>query len=78
MRLEAKITFDFDSSGVARDVARLIQVDNEIAPKTLKIKTSAKGKRVTTILSSNKASSFFATIDDLVFSEKLISEVLDI
>jgi hypothetical protein len=72
------ITYDYDNSRLARDVARLIQVDNEIAPKTLKIKTSAEGQRLTTMLSSNKASSFFATIDDLVFSEKLISEVLDI
>lgn len=78
MHLEAKITFDYDSGGVAGDVARLIQVDNEIAPKTLKIETVSEGASVATRLASEKASSFFATIDDLVFSEKLISEVLEI
>jgi hypothetical protein len=78
MHLEGKITNIFDSSEIAGNVARLIQIDNEIAPKTLKIQTSAEGPRVITMLASDKASTFFATIDDLVFSEKLISEVLEI
>jgi hypothetical protein len=78
MHLEAMITYNYDDSGVARDVARLIQMDNEIAPRTLKIKTSAEGRQVITILSSKKTSTLFATIDDLVFSEKLISEVLEV
>ncbi len=78
MQIEAKITSFFDDSKVAGNVAKLIQIDNEIAPKTMKIQTSAEGSRVITKLTSKKASTFFATIDDLVFSEKLISEVLKI
>jgi hypothetical protein len=42
MHLDGKISFEYVSGQVAEAVARLIQTDNEIAPKTLKIRTSAQ------------------------------------
>lgn len=78
MQIEAKLTFEYESEDIARNVAQLIQVDNEIAPKTLKIRTTADKTTVTTELTSEKAATFFATMDDLIFSEKLIAELLDL
>jgi hypothetical protein len=78
MQLETQIIFDYDSEKVAGYVASLIQVDNEIAPRTLKINTSAEENKVVTKISSKKVGTFFATIDDLLFSEKLIADLLQI
>lgn len=78
MAVEARLTFEYLAADTAADVARILQVDNEIAPRTLDIHTSAKNKSVITHIRSNSGKTVFATIDDVLFSEKLISEILDI
>jgi hypothetical protein len=78
MTVEGTITFEYSDSKTALDIARLIQVDNEIAPRNLDIHTSAEGKSVVTRIQSSSGKTVFATIDDVVFSEKLISEILNI
>ena len=77
MNLKGEITFQYND-GYAKDIAKLIQMDNEIVPKTLKITTMLKGSdQVVTNVESAKPSTFFSTIDDLVFSEKLIFEIME-
>jgi hypothetical protein len=78
MHLDGKISFEYVSGQVAEAVARLIQTDNEIAPKTLKIRTSAEKTMAVTRIQTERTSTFFSTIDDLIFSEKLISEIIGI
>lgn len=78
MQIEAKLTFEYGGEDIARNVAQLIQVDNEIAPKTLRIRTTADKTMVITKLASERTATFFATMDDLIFSEKLIAEILDL
>jgi hypothetical protein len=78
MRLAGDLTITCESRERADDLARLLQVDNEIAPKTLKVKTVQKGNMVVTSLESEKARTFFATMDDLLFSEKLITDLLNL
>jgi len=78
MNLKGEITFQY-SEGYAKDIAKLIQMDNEIVPKTLKINTELEGSdQVVTNVETDKPSTFFSTLDDLVFSEKLISEIMEI
>jgi hypothetical protein len=78
MQLNGKISFEYGSEQIAESVARLIQIDNEIAPKTLKVRTSAEKTMAVTRIQTEKTSTFFSTLDDLIFSEKLISEILSI
>ena len=76
--VEARLTFEYTKAGVAADVARLLQVDNEIAPRNLEVQTTAENNHVITKIKSNRGKTVFATLDDVVFSEKLISEILNI
>jgi len=78
MEVEARLVFEYTSADVARDIAKIIQVDNEIAPRNLKIDTAAEKCNVVTNIQSDRCKTLFATIDDVLISEKLISEVLEI
>ncbi|RMF91065.1 MAG: hypothetical protein D6733_02195 [Methanobacteriota archaeon] len=75
--LEGEISFQYGDEETARAVAALIEMDNRIAPRTVEIHTWADGKRVLTSLRSKRTGTFFATIDDLLFTEKLIATILD-
>ncbi len=76
--LKAKITFVYENDDTAEMVATLLQLDNEIAPKKLEINTKNEGRDVVTDLQHDSLNTFFATIDDLIFSTKIIEEVLEI
>ena len=76
MAVEARLTFKYLAEDVAVDVARLLQVDNEIAPRNLDIHTSAEDKSVVTRIRSSSGKTVFATIDDVLFSEKLSQQLV--
>lgn len=76
--MKAKISFAYKDENTAKIIAKLLQLDNEIAPKNLEIKTSNKDKEVITYLHHESLNTFFATMDDLIFSTKLIEDVLEI
>jgi hypothetical protein len=78
MHLEGKITFEYNDEEKALNVSGLIQLDNDIAPRTIEIKTAAEGKKAVTRIKSERVSTFFSTVDDLLFSEKLVSRILEI
>lgn len=73
----ATVTFEYKSAREAEVVARMLDVDNKVAPKTLKIDTSKKGKLVTTTVEHENSGTIFATIDDLIFTERLISSLIE-
>ncbi len=76
MKVEGTISFEYDDHMEAGDVAAILELDNRMAPRTIKIKTMAQNTEVVTALSANKPSTFFNTVEDLMFSEKLITDVL--
>ncbi|MFQ5887194.1 MAG: KEOPS complex subunit Pcc1 [Candidatus Hydrothermarchaeales archaeon] len=76
--MKAKISLVYEDEDTAEMVATLLQLDNEIAPKNLEILTKNEGSKVITDLRHDKLNTFFATIDDLIFSTKIIEDVLEI
>lgn len=73
---KATITLEYKDARTAEVVAKILDIDNKIAPKKLKIRTINKGKAVITRLEHRQQKTLFATIDDLVFTEKLISSLI--
>ncbi|MFQ5976241.1 MAG: KEOPS complex subunit Pcc1 [Candidatus Hydrothermarchaeales archaeon] len=76
--MKARISFVYENEETAEMVATLLQLDNEIAPRNLKIVTKNEGTNVITDLKHKKLNTFFATIDDLIFSTKIVEDVLGI
>jgi hypothetical protein len=67
--LEATLTLEFADSKTAKAVADAVAPDNFKTPVGLQIKTTSKGKQVTTeITCEGKIATFTATIDDLLSS----------
>ncbi len=77
MRAVAEVIFKYRNSDTAKVIAELLEIDNQIAPKKMEIKTRSKENTVITELNHDKLHTFFATIDDLLFSERVIEEVLN-
>lgn len=69
----AKVTFEYKNAHEAEIVAKMLDVDNKAAPKTLKIETVKKDNMVITTLEHEKSGTIFATVDDLIFTERLVS-----
>lgn len=76
MKASAEIIFKYKDSSIAELIGRLLEIDNRLAPKKMEISTTSRGNEVITKLSCNKLHTFFATIDDLLFSERLISRLV--
>ncbi len=76
--MKAKISFEYEDEDTAEMVAALLQLDNEIAPKNLEIMTKNEGQSVITDLRHEKLNTLFATIDDLIFSTRIIEDVLEV
>lgn len=74
----ATITFEYESAREAQIVARMLDVDNKVAPKTLKIETVNKDNMVTTTLEHEKSGTIFASVDDLIFTERLVSGLIEV
>jgi len=75
---EAKIVFEYEGDEKAKHIAEILDIDNKIAPKELKIKTFSRGKKVITRINEVNIKTLFATVDDLLFSERLIKGVIEI
>lgn len=76
MKAKVRIKFQYEGAEGARKVAYLLEVDNRIAPRSLKVKTWASGRTVVTEVEHERLNTILATIDDLLFTEKLIAELL--
>ncbi|WP_456474660.1 KEOPS complex subunit Pcc1 [Candidatus Pyrohabitans sp.] len=76
MLARTKLVFQYASEEEASQVAYLLELDNRIAPRGLKVKTEKRGRDVVSYVEHSSAGTLFATIDDLLFCEKLVSEIL--
>ncbi len=76
MHARAELVFHYASEEEASHMAYLLELDNRVAPRGIRVKTVHKGKEVKTHTEHTNIGTLFATIDDLLFCEKLISEML--
>jgi deoxyinosine 3'endonuclease (endonuclease V) len=75
MIAKARMEHSYKDEETAKMVARLLDLDNKIAD--LNVRTFNDKKKVITTLEHENLGTFFATIDDLIFTEKLISSLLE-
>ncbi|NOZ82577.1 MAG: hypothetical protein GXN98_01980 [Euryarchaeota archaeon] len=74
----AELVFVYGSSADAELVAELLELDNRLAKGKLKVKTEARGEEVVSVVEHPELHTLFATVADLLFCEKLISEMLEV
>ncbi len=74
---KATITFEYGSGNEAQVVAKMLDVDNRVAPKKLKIETKNMGSKVITTINHENPGTIFATMDDLIFTERLVSGLIE-
>ena len=77
MQAKANLTFSYKTARTASLAAELLEIDNRVAPSSLKITSKAAGKTVTTQFSHPNFGTFALALEDIIFTEKLISELLD-
>jgi hypothetical protein len=75
---KATVTFKYKNKEEAEVVCRMLDVDNKASPKTLKIETVKKGSVVITTIEHENPGTIFATVDDLIFTEKLVSGLVEV
>jgi hypothetical protein len=74
----ATVTFEYKSAEEAGIVARMLDVDNRVAPKTLKIETVNKDNKVVTTVEHEKPGTIFAPVDEFLFTERLVSGLVEV
>lgn len=80
--MKAKIEFRYKDAKTAQKISYLLEIDNKIpfglacASTSKKIKTESRGNRVITHIEQEKLSTLLATIDDLLFCERLIEDLI--
>ncbi|MEE9564281.1 MAG: KEOPS complex subunit Pcc1 [Candidatus Hydrothermarchaeaceae archaeon] len=74
----ASITFEYDDGREAEVVAKMLEVDNRVAPKKLRIETVHRENMVITNIEHEQPGTIFATVDDLIFTERLISSLIGV
>ena len=77
MRIQGEVRFEYEDNESAQIVSELLEIDNRIAPRGMRVSTRCDGRGVITTLRYNKLNTFFATLDDLAFSEKIIEGILN-
>jgi hypothetical protein len=77
VRTEARITYFYKDEETAGLMARLLELDNSFASRELQVETVQKGVEVETVVRHQNLNTLLTTIDDLVFSERLISSLLE-
>lgn len=78
MKARAEVRFRYGSQRRGEMVARLLEVDNRAAPRSLRIETRAEGDTVVTRFEHGRLGTFLAALDDVLFTEKLIRGVLSL
>ena len=62
----------------AGTVAQLLELDNRVLPRKLKVRTVQEGKRVITRVEHESLGTFQAAVEDLLFCERLIEGLLGV
>ncbi len=77
MLARAKLEFRYGDAKAAQLIAELLEIDNRAAPRKLKLVTRREGGSAVTYLEHEKLNTFSATIEDLLFSEKLMEALIE-
>ena len=76
--MKCVIVFEYETEEDAEIVSKVLEIDNKFAPKKLKKKKKRIGKKVVNYIEHESYRTFYATVEDLIFTERLISKILSI
>ncbi|MEE9594031.1 MAG: KEOPS complex subunit Pcc1 [Candidatus Hydrothermarchaeales archaeon] len=77
MLVKIRLEFGYADESKADKISRLLELDNRIAPRSLKLATIRDGGKIITTFEHERLNTIQATIEDLLFSEKLIEGVVN-
>lgn len=77
MLVKIRLEFGYADESKADKISRLLELDNRIAPRSLKLATIREGGKIITTFEHERLNTIQATIEDLLFSEKLIEGVVN-
>ncbi len=77
MLVRVQLEFQYGDESKADRICQLLELDNRIAPRSLKLETINEGGKVVTTFEHERLNTVQATLDDLLFSEKLIEGVIE-
>ncbi len=77
MLVRVRLEFGYEDESKADKISRLLELDNRIAPRSLKLATIREGGKIITTFEHERLNTIQATIEDLLFSEKLIEGVVN-
>ncbi len=76
--MHAVVTFEYENENTAKIVEKVLKIDNKTAPSSMKIFTKRIKNKVVTYVSHEKIGTLLATLDDILFAEKIISSILSL
>ncbi len=76
--MKCVIVFEYETEEDAEIVSKVLEIDNKFAPKKLKVISKRIGKKVVNYIEHESYRTFYATVEDLIFTERLISKILSI
>jgi hypothetical protein len=71
-----KFEFVYRDEQDAGTVAQLLELDNQVLPRKLKVRTIQEGRKVITQVEHESLGTFQAAVEDLLFCERLIEGLL--
>ncbi len=74
----AVVVFEYEKEDTARIVEKVLKIDNKTAPSNMKIFTKRIKNKVATYVKHEKIGTLSATVDDIIFAEKIISSILNL
>ena len=74
----AELVFVYGREEEAAMVAELLELDNRLAQGKLRVTTRAEGVKVVSRVEHPELHTLFATVHDLLFCERLISDMLEV
>ncbi len=76
--MHATVTFEYESGEHAEVVKKVLEIDNKTAPSSMGIFTKRVKNKVVTYVRHEKIGTLLATVDDIIFAEKIISSILSL
>lgn len=73
-----RLEFVYPNEKDAGSVARLLELDNQVLPRKLKVRTVQEGTSVVTWIEHESLGTFQAAVEDLLFCERLIEDLLGV
>jgi hypothetical protein len=77
MRFRAELLFTYSREEEADRFVQLLELDNRASSKEFRVLTRREGAAAVTTFEAPRLETFLATLEDLLFCEKLIETVLE-